>query len=257
VPGPLRRLPARLAPLLPSVPGPLRRLAVRLAPLLPPALRQPRRAALAGSGLALVAVAVVLALVFTAGGRSASSSASGHASGGKTVSKLLGGDHRALPPGAKASTVGGAAAVARAAGALPLPKRLTAKAIAWRAGRGGALLAAVSREYGSVTQAGGMRQYATMRFNCEELASGASAAKAGPRIPDPAMQKLYSRALSELATAAANCKAAISQRPDGDESLQTHEDPRLFRLANTELSAGAGDLYRATAEIQAAGRRHH
>jgi hypothetical protein len=257
VPGPLRRLAARLASMLPPVPGPVRRLAARLASILPPPLRQPRRAALAGSGLAVVAVGVALALVFTAGGGSTSSSASGHTSGGKTVSKLLGGDHRALPPGAKESTVGGAAAVAGAAGALPLPKRLTAKAVAWRAGRGGALLAAVSREYGSVTQAAGMRQYASMRFNCAELASGVSAAKAGPPIPAPAMQKLYSRALSELAKAAANCKAAISQRPDGDESLQTHEDPGLFRLANTELSTGAGNLYRATAEIQAARLRHH
>src|ERR1700729_3630585 len=169
-----------------------------VAPLLPPVLRQPRRAALAGSGLALT-FGVALVLVFTVGGAgshsAASSSASGHAAGGKTASKLLGGDHRALPPGAKESTVGGAATLARSAGALPLPTRLTGRAVAWRAGEGGTLLAAVSREYGSATQAGGMRQYASMRYNCGLLASSVSAAQTGPPIPVPAMQKLYARAL--------------------------------------------------------------
>jgi hypothetical protein len=240
--------------------GPLAGLYSRVAPLLPPVLRQPRRAALAGSGLALT-FGVALVLVFTVGGAgshsAASSSASGHAAGGKTASKLLGGDHRALPPGAKESTVGGAATLARSAGALPLPTRLTGRAVAWRAGEGGTLLAAVSREYGSATQAGGMRQYASMRYNCGLLASSVSAAQTGPPIPVPAMQKLYARALAELATAAAHCKAAISQQPDGDESIETHEDPSLFRLATSELTTGARDLYRATAEIQAARLRHH
>jgi hypothetical protein len=231
----------------------------RVAPLLPPVLRHPRRAALAGSGLALAAV-LALVLVFTVGGAgspsAASSSAAGHAADGKTASKRLGGDHRALPPGAKQSTVGGAAALAKSAGALPVPMRLTGRAVAWRNGQGGTLLAAVSREYGSATQAGGMRQFASMRYNCELLASSVSAAQAGPPIPVPALQKLYARALAELATAAAHCKAAISQQPDGDESLETHEDPGLFRLATAELTTGARDLYRATAEIQAARLRH-
>src|SRR5580704_5086325 len=64
--------------------GPLAGLYSRVAPLLPPVLRQPRRAALAGSGLALT-FGVALVLVFTVGGAgshsAASSSASGHAAG--------------------------------------------------------------------------------------------------------------------------------------------------------------------------------
>jgi hypothetical protein len=256
----LEALAPRLAPVL----RPLRPVLRPLRPVVEPVLvlirRLPRRVTIATSAVAVVALGVALALVFTVGGGGSAHSAadgSGRADNGKTVSKLLGGDHRALPPGAKESTLGGAAAVARSAGALPLPSRLVRRAIAWRSGRGGTLLATVSLEYGSVSQAGGMKQYASMRYNCEQLASGVSAAQAGPRIPDAAMQKLYARALGELAAAASHCRTAISQQPDGDESIETHEDPKLFNLTNAELTAGSRDLYRATAEIQAARLRKH
>jgi hypothetical protein len=253
------RLALALRPLRRVLGPALRPLRPVLEPVLALERRLPRWARVTTSAVAVVAVGVALGLVFTTGGGPAHSAASGGGStgDGKTVSKLLGGAHRALPPGAKASTLGGAAAVARSAGALPLPERLVRQAVAWRNGRGGTLLAAVSSEYGSVTQAGGMKQYATMRYNCEQLASGVSAAQAGPRIPDAAMQKLYARALSELAVAASHCRAAISQQPDGDESIETHENPQLFKLTNAELATGSRDLYRATAEIQAARLRHH
>ncbi|HUA27659.1 MAG TPA: hypothetical protein VMC03_02140 [Streptosporangiaceae bacterium] len=252
-------LHARMEALAPRLAPVLRPLRPVLEPVAALIRRLPRRVAVATSAVAAVAVGVALALVFTVGGGSAHPAAggSGSADNGKTVSKLLGGDHRALPPGAKESTFGGAAAVARSAGALPLPSRLVRRAIAWRSGRGGTLLATVSLEYGSVSQAGGMKQFASMRYNCEQLASSVSAAQAGPRIPDAAMQKLYARALAELATAASHCRAAISQQPDGDESIETHEDPQLFSLTKAELTAGSRDLYRATAEIQAARLRKH
>jgi hypothetical protein len=242
--------------------GPLgARLRTALAPLAS-TLRRPRWIRAGIAVLAFVALSVVLIFVITSGGPSGSHPASsgGSAQGepsGRVGSRLVGGDHRALPPGATGSTVGGTAKVVKGAGAVPLPRSKDRRVVAWYRGRGGALLAAISSAYGSVTQSGGIRQYATMRYNCTLLAARVAAARSGPPIPDAAMQKLYRKALIELAKAAADCKTAISQQPDGDESIETHENPQLLRQTNTELAAGASDLFKATAEIQVASLRRH
>ena len=107
-----------------------------------------------------------------------------------------------------------------------------------------------------------------MKYACAQLADGGAAAEAGPQIPDAAMQKLYAKALAELAKGAVNCRTAIPSKPDGDESDETYIDATTLRLATSELAAaGAEDISvpqrrsRSSAvsviERQAMARRRH
>jgi len=144
-----------------------------------------------------------------------------------------------------------AAALGLAAGALNLPEKSKAQAAKWYAGRGGAALAVVSEQVGSVTQAGSLRQYATMKTSCSTLAADVRTAQSAPPIPHAAMQALYAKALTNLAAGAADCTKAISKRPEGDEQVRTNQDPALLRQSTAELQAGAKNLFRATAEIKA------
>jgi hypothetical protein len=156
---------------------------------------------------------------------------------------------------AKTNTVS-AAQLAQSGGALSLPSNAKNLVLAWQAGRGGADLATVSRQAGTALQSGGIRQYTMMKNACGQLAGGVSAAQAGPPIPVAAMQTLYTKALAELTKGAADCRAAISTTPDGDETTKTAVNATMLHQSTSELAAGADDIFRATAQIQIASRQH-
>jgi len=138
-------------------------------------------------------------------------------------------------------------------GAIPLPVAEQPQARTWRAGPGGAALAAVLSQAGDVAQASGLRQYVEMKQACVNLAASVSQAQAAPPIPDAAIQASYAKALSELAKAAAKCEAGISERPDGEEYVATTENQADLSVAARELAAGSADLYQATGGISALG----
>jgi hypothetical protein len=171
-------------------------------------------------------------------------------SGGIPASRTLNGVTK--PKG----NVVSAAKLAEGGGAVSLPTSKQGPAVKWEAGRGGKDLAAVSRWFGDALQAGGIRQYWTMRYACAQLAGSVATADAGPKIPYPAMQMLYAKALAELAKGAADCRAAIASNPNGDESVHTHVDAALIKLSVSELAAGARDVFRSTAEIEIVSRQH-
>ena len=93
-----------------------------------------------------------------------------------------------------------------------------------------------------------------MRTACVQTGRTVAAARAGPPIPDAAMQAHYRTALATLTRAAADCRAGISVRPDGDETLKTTVHPRVLNASRAEFGTGAGQLYLATAKISALGR---
>jgi hypothetical protein len=150
-----------------------------------------------------------------------------------------------------------AAQLAESGGALSLSAGMQSRAANWQSGPGGTDLTAVSTRLGDALQAAGIRQYSAMKYACARLASSVPTAQAGPQIPDAAMQKLYAKALAELAKGAASCRSAVSSKTSGDETVETHIDPTLLRLSISELAAGARDVFRSTAEIEIASRRHH
>ena len=150
-----------------------------------------------------------------------------------------------------------AAKLAEKGGALSVPKSMQSSVARWQSGPGGRDLTAVSSQLGHALQAGGIKQYVTMRYACTQLGSSVATAAAGPQIPNAAMQKLYTKALTELAKGAADCRAAISVKPSGDETNETNVDTTKLHQSTSELSAGATDIFRATAQIQIIARQHH
>jgi hypothetical protein len=141
------------------------------------------------------------------------------------------------------------ARVATSARSSHLPPKLAASLASWKAGSGGATLAALSIQLNSATQADGLRLYATMRLACTQVGNEVTAARAGPPIPDATMQGWYARALATLASAAADCRAGISVHPYGDEDIQAREYPKALNRSTAEFATGAVDLFRATAKI--------
>ena len=135
-----------------------------------------------------------------------------------------------------------------------LPRKLAASLVRWKAGRGGAALAGLTLQVTTATQAAGLKLYPMMRSACVQTDSAAAAARAGPPIPDAAMQAHYRTALATLTRAAADCRAAISVRPDGDETLKTTVHARALSASRAEFGAGAAELYQATGKISALGR---
>ena len=165
--------------------------------------------------------------------------------------------NQAPPSGTQAQAhLPSAAQVAASAGALSVPAGLQSSVLAWQSGPGGTDLAAVTRLFGDVLQAGANRQYVQMRFACVQLARSVSTAQAGPQIPVAAMQRLYGTALAELAKGATDCQAAITVTP-GDEELQTNVNGTMRQQAASELAAGAAGIFRSTAEIGIASRQSH
>jgi hypothetical protein len=139
-------------------------------------------------------------------------------------------------------------------GAIPLPVAEQPQARTWKAGRGGVGLTAVFSQAGDVSQAAGLREYVEMKQACSKLGASVSQAQAGPPIPDAAMQAKYSKALSELGNAAADCQAGISEQPDGDEYIATTENQTDLSVSATDLAAGSTDLYQATGGISVLGQ---
>jgi hypothetical protein len=164
------------------------------------------------------------------------------------------------PKGGTSATKGkviSAAKLAQKGGALTPPTSMQSHVVSWQSGVGGHDLTTVSARLGAALQAGGIKQYTSMKSACAKLASSVTAAQAGPQIPDAAMQSLYTKALSELAKGAADCQTAISIKATGDETTQANVNMSTLRQATTELSAGATDIFRATAEIEILSRQHH
>jgi len=120
----------------------------------------------------------------------------------------------------------------------------------WEAGPGGTALGSVSQQLGNVAMAHGVGQFVEMKMACAKLASAVTTAKAGPAIPDAAMQLGYLGALGMFTTAAADCQAAISFKPDGDEYVQTQENTTMLSQATSALTTGSKDLYMATYHIR-------
>lgn len=133
--------------------------------------------------------------------------------------------------------------------ALRIPSRLERRIKRWQAGPGGAALAAVSQEMGIAAQSAGMRDYHQMKQACLMLSADISRARAAPPIPDLAMQRRYGRALAALARAAGECRQAISEDHEGDETVRVHLNKALLTRARFGLAAGSATLYDATAAI--------
>jgi hypothetical protein len=136
-------------------------------------------------------------------------------------------------------------------GAIPLPTYAQPAVKTWKAGPGGAALTAVTTQAGAVSQAEGLKEYVEMKSACADLASGVTAARDAPAIPDSAMQVLYQKALTSLATAAGQCKTAIFEQPEGEEYVATTENSSALRAAAAALSSGSKYLFQATGEIAA------
>lgn len=138
--------------------------------------------------------------------------------------------------------------------ALQWPPQLQRQILRWWAGRGGAALTSVETQMGNAMQAAGLKLYDPMRVACVSLASSVGTAQAGPPIPYDVMQRLYAKSLAGLSRAATDCRTAISERADGDETVDVHLNHGLFNESRAEFAAMSKKLYTATAEIQALGR---
>lgn len=211
--------------------------------------------ALGGLSAALIPVAIGGSHQTASTGQAAStgSSVPGAANGTTTTSGGTGPNGTSRAKGEVIS----AAKLAENGGALSLPENLESQVISWQSGPAGTQLRAVSSGLGNALQAAGVRQYSPMKHACAQLAASVATAKAGPQIPDAAMQELYAKALSELAKGAADCRTAISLAASGDETVQAHLDTALLNQSVSELSAGATDIFRSTAEIEIVTREHH
>jgi hypothetical protein len=212
--------------------------------------------------IALAAVSTALIIAVSGGGShqatSSASGATGAAPG--TIPAAQAPAAQAPSSGvsnAKGGKVPSAAQVAESGGALSLPTSMQSRVVTWQFGRGGTRLAAVSSLFGTALQNKALKQYPLMKQTCIQLARSVPTAQAGPPIPVAAMQTLYVQALTELAKGAADCQAAITVTPNGDESLQIHINAALLNQSVSELAAGSRDIFRSTAEIEIASRQSH
>jgi hypothetical protein len=215
-------------------------------------------------GLAVIAVLGLAAglITYATGGSkpAASSGSAGSSQTGANASGTAGSTGGTAPKGGTSTAKGkviSASKLAQQGGALSPPTSKQSSVTSWQSGAGGHDLTAVSNWLGDALQAGGIKQYSSMKSGCTRLASSVAAAQAGPKIPDAAMQKIYAAALTELVKGAADCRTAISVSPNGEETVQAHVDATTLHQATTELSAGATGIFRSTAEIQILSRQHH
>jgi hypothetical protein len=102
---------------------------------------------------------------------------------------------------------------------------------------------------GDAMQDAGTKVYPAMKLSCTVLASDIRTARAGPPIPDAAMQQEYGRALAGLSRAAVSCQHAIWTTGEGEDTA-VHVHNTLFNLSRAEFAAGSKMLYAATADIR-------
>ena len=209
------------------------------------------------SVIALVGLSAALLTYGFGSTHGAASSGSAAVPGGTAgaVASTSGGAAPKNPSKSKGEVIS-AAKLAEKGGAVRPPTNMTSELINWQSGSGGKHLTAVSSGLGDALQAAGVRQYAPMKHACAQLAGNVATAEAGPQIPDAAMQMLYAKALAELAKGAADCQMAISSTSSA-ESVTAHVDPTLLHQSVSELSAGATDVFRSTAQITILGQQRH
>jgi hypothetical protein len=204
--------------------------------------------------LCVVAVGVSVA-VFSSPGRQASdiSATSNTPSSNAPSGANTQAGQPTAPASSRAST--GPKVKSNGVATVPLgwPSRLDHQMLHWRAGPGGTTLNAVEQHMGSAMQAAGVKLYASMKLACISLASDVGTAQSGPPIPYAAMQQLYTKALTGLSGAAADCRSAISEHPS-DETTDIHVNKALLDQSRLEFAAMSKKLYRATAQIQSAHR---
>jgi hypothetical protein len=164
----------------------------------------------------------------------------------------LGGSHNGAGT-AKGQGVS-AAKLAENGGALAVPESMRDSVINWQSGPGGQELTLLSKQLGQALQAATFSQNSQTEYLCTQLARSVATAKAGSPIPDAAMQQLYAKALGELTKGAADCRTAISVKANG-KSTKAHVNTTMLHRATSELSTGATELYRATAEIEIISRQ--
>jgi hypothetical protein len=216
-----------------------------------------------GITLSLIALAAVSAALIAVVGRGGSHQATSSTSGatGTAPGTIPAAPVTPAPSSgvskAKDGKVPSAAQVAESGGALSLPANMQSQVVTWQFGRGGTGLTAVSSLFGTALQERALRQYPLMRSTCAQLARSVPTAQAGPPIPVVAMQALYVKALAELAKGAADCQAAISVTPNGDEALTVHVNAAVLNQSVAEVAAGSKDIFRSTAEIEIVSRQAH
>lgn len=208
------------------------------------------------SVLALGGLLAVLIPITTGGTHTAASGGSSAPGAALGANSSSGGGTAPRGTSTAKGKVISAAKLAENGGAISLPTGMQGSVTSWQSGQGGKDLVAVSSQLGTALQAAGIRQYTSMKHACTQLVGSVTTAEAGPQIPDAAMQQLYAKALAELAKGAADCRTAVSVKPDGDESDATQVDTTVLHQSISELSVGARDIFRATAEIEIASRQH-
>lgn len=230
----------------------------------PPRPRDDRRASLGRIPLAtgdarrrmlLAAAAVGLCAIVTGVSLAAFSSPGGQT--GHTVGASSSGSQtaatqapQALAPVASGTTGRNVTSAGIAKTALQYPPALKGQVLHWVAGRGGVAWWTVTTQLGGVTQTAGARLYSQLRLECANLASSARAALDAPPIPDEAMQRMYAKVLTALSATAADCRNAISVRPQGDEGQQIDLNKALLNRSLAQFATESRKLYTATAEIR-------
>jgi hypothetical protein len=133
-----------------------------------------------------------------------------------------------------------------AAGPKPLHPGNASLVASWKKGTGGAALSAVTLASGSVMMSHSASLYPEMLQSCRSLATAVRQASAASPIPDGAMQREYTAALSSFRQGVADCVAGIVQHIDGPEDTVTNVNKAQVGQAVSAISAGLTDLYVAT-----------
>lgn len=133
-----------------------------------------------------------------------------------------------------------------AAGPKPLHPGNASLVASWKKGTGGTALSAVTLASGSVMMSHSASLYPEMLQSCHSLATAVRQASAASPIPDGAMQREYTAALSSFGQGAADCVAGIVQHIDGPEDTVTNVNKAQVGQAVSAISAGLTDLYVAT-----------
>jgi hypothetical protein len=208
-----------------------------------PGLRHQQKRALTIFAATFASVAIIVVAALFAAGRGGGVAARAALPGSKTGAAASAG-HPAptskLAPGPTPENL---------AVSMHIPAKLRVPLRRWNNGNGGNALAAVSNEMGIALQAGGAKLYVSMKAACTALTVAINSANAAPPIPDAALQNRYTAALAQLAAAGTECRAAISEKVDGDETVATYENQVVYHQAELRFSVGVKDLYSVTSEL--------